>query len=130
MSKDQYYQDQIMGKWNTDHQAPTLTIEFLVTIKGEVVPFEWIGRLSLEPFNNIDQFADTLTEATNPMNEMYAMLRNGTNCAFDLSHVTFTQHISDTQHGQYLATDTIKKLIMLQFSKTNKEMPNEHQART
>jgi len=106
-------------------REPPPNINFLITTKGEVVPFEWLGRLSLKPFDNIDQFADTLTSPPNELNEIYAILTDGTNCSFDLMNVSFTQHISDTQNGQYLPTDTIKKLLMIQFAQTNKEIPND-----
>ena len=130
MSKQDYNKQQMLGEWDNQHKQPVdIKIEFLVTTKGEVVPFEWVKRLSVSPFDNIDQFADTLTAPPIQSNEVYAILNDGTNCSFDLTVMEFTQHISDEHHGQYLSTDIIRKLIMLQFAKTNKGMPDGYQAR-
>ena len=131
MSRDKF-NDYIQGQWNENqaHHQNNVTVEYLITTKGEVVPFKWICRLSTMPFDNIDAFADVLATPPNTMNEMYAILNNGENVAFDLTHMDFTSHISVNQHGQYLTTDVTKRIIQTQFAQTNKEMPDEGQTRT
>ena len=106
-------------------QTKERPIEFLISSKGEIIPFEWIRRLAINPFNNIDQFADTLAEPTNPMNEMYAILKDGSNCTFDLMQVEFTNQVSNAQYGSYPASDQIKRMLMHQFAATNKDIPND-----
>jgi len=128
MSRDDYLKDHYLGSYSTEHKH-NITIEYLITLKGEVVPFNWIARLAVIPFDNIDSFADTLTTPPNPMNEMYAILHNGENVAFDLGHMDFTSHISVNQHGQYLSQDVIKRILQTQFAQTNKEMQNGNQER-
>lgn len=97
-------------------------IDFLVTVKGEIIPFGWIVRFGVQPFHTIDQFADTLTEPANPLNEMYGILENGDSCAFDLMNVEFTTHVCNLQYGTYLATDQVKRMLMVQFAHNNERM--------
>ena len=111
--------------YETARRIESQPIEFLISNKGEIIPFEWIKRLSLNPFNNIDQFVDTLIEPTNPMNEMYAILKDGSNCTFNLLQAEFTTQVSNAQYGSYPATDQIKRMLMHQFAETNKDIPND-----
>jgi hypothetical protein len=101
-------------------------IEYVISLKGEVIPFQWIARMSTNPFDNIDQFADTLAREhiPNPMNELYTILDDGSICILDLVNAEFTMHMGNMTSGAYLPTDQIKRILMQQFARTNKGLPN------
>jgi hypothetical protein len=112
-----------------------MRVEFVVTVYGEIIPFNQIARLSLNQFNDIDGMADALgSTVTLPVNHLFAELSNGQRCILDLDNLDFMNSINQNEYSIYFSNDQVKNFVIKSFvrnyetSKENIKRSNFNQA--